>query len=126
MAKNDETHPNAPAFGAGPGSFRSAAPLGMNPDLDRWARPGPPGTEGASSSPVVDGGFAASLHSPRREEARQVALQTLRQGSRSADVQKLQRLLNVRLTPSQDLAVDGVFGPLTNQALLHFQKGVAI
>ena len=126
MAKNDETHPNAPAFGAGPGSFRSAAPLGMNPDLDRWARPGPLGMEGASASPVVYGDFAASLHSPRREEARQIALQTLRQGSRGADVQKLQRLLNVRLTPSQDLAVDGVFGPLTNQALLHFQKGVAI
>lgn len=97
----------------------------MNPDLDRWAHPGPLGIEGASSSTAVGSDFTASSHSPRRDEARQVALQALRQGSRGADVQKLQRLLNVRLTPSPDLTVDGVFGPLTNQALIHFQKGVA-
>jgi hypothetical protein len=45
MAKNNDIHPNAPAFGAGPGAFRSAAPLGMNPDMDKWMRPGPLGIE---------------------------------------------------------------------------------
>ena len=40
MAKNDDIHPNAPAFKAGNGAFRSAAPLGANPDMDKWMRPG--------------------------------------------------------------------------------------
>lgn len=40
MAKNDGTHPNAPAFYAGASAFRSAAPLGENPDMDKWMRPG--------------------------------------------------------------------------------------
>lgn len=45
MAKNDDIHPNAPAGGGGPGAFRSAAPMGANPGMDKWMRPGPLGTE---------------------------------------------------------------------------------
>lgn len=31
--------PNSPAAGGGTGAFRSAAPAGLNPDLDRWTSP---------------------------------------------------------------------------------------
>lgn len=45
MLRRDDIHPNAPAGGGGPGGFRSAGPLGTNPSLDKWMRPGPLGTE---------------------------------------------------------------------------------
>ena len=45
MAKPDEVHPNSPAGGGGNGSFRSAGPLGTNPGMDHWGRPGPLGTD---------------------------------------------------------------------------------
>ncbi len=50
----------------------------------------------------------------------------LRQGGRGLEVQKLRRQLNTRLTPSPKLAVDGVFGPLTRQALVQYQRGTSI
>lgn len=53
-------------------------------------------------------------------------VQVLRQGSQGAEVKKLQRQLNVRLTPSPGLAVDGVFGTHTFQAVLQYQRGVPI
>lgn len=40
MAENDDIHPNAPAGGGGPGAFSSAAPVGLNPEMDKWKRPG--------------------------------------------------------------------------------------
>jgi len=45
MAKNNDIHPNAPAGGGGPGAFRSAAPMGTTPDMDKWMHPGPLGTK---------------------------------------------------------------------------------
>lgn len=45
MVKDDDIHPNAPAGGGGPGAFRSASPMGMNPAMDKWMRPGPLGVE---------------------------------------------------------------------------------
>ena len=53
-------------------------------------------------------------------------VQVLRQGSQSADVQKLQRLLNIRLAPSPKLTVDGIFGPRTLQAVLQYQAALSI
>jgi hypothetical protein len=50
----------------------------------------------------------------------------LRQGSLGSEVQKLQRQLNVRLAPSPKLAVDGIFGPVTLQAVQQYQRGVSI
>jgi hypothetical protein len=41
-------------------------------------------------------------------------------------VQKLQRQLNVRLALSRNLAVDGIFGPVTLQAVQQYQSGVSI
>jgi hypothetical protein len=54
------------------------------------------------------------------------SLPELRQTSRGPDVQKMQRLLNACLAPSPNLAVDGIFGQITLQSVLQFQKGVSI
>ena len=43
MGTDNDLHPNSPAFKAGACGFKSAAPLGTNPDMDKWARPGPLG-----------------------------------------------------------------------------------
>ena len=45
MQSDNDIHPNAPAFKAGTSSFKSATPLGANPNMDKWMRPGPLGTE---------------------------------------------------------------------------------
>lgn len=90
-------------------------------------RPGPVGTEPASIFATNRLTSVASLASrtPRRKSAA-AKLQVLRQGSRGPEVQKLQRQLNARLTPSPKLVVDGVFGPLTLQVVLQYQKSVSI
>ncbi|GGY33278.1 peptidoglycan-binding protein [Pseudoduganella albidiflava] len=53
-------------------------------------------------------------------------IHVLREGSQGTAVQKLQRQLNARLTPSPRLAVDGQFGPRTHQAVLQYQRGISI
>jgi D-alanyl-D-alanine carboxypeptidase (penicillin-binding protein 5/6) len=47
---------------------------------------------------------------------------TLRRGDNGAAVERLQKLLNVRLDPSPALDVDGDFGPVTLSALRAFQR----
>jgi hypothetical protein len=61
MAGNDDIHPNAPAGGGGPGAFRSATPAGLNPEMDKWNRPGPLGTPagGASVKLAISGVIVA-------------------------------------------------------------------
>lgn len=54
------------------------------------------------------------------------AVQVLSQGSRGSEVKKLQRQLNVRLAPSPNLTVDGIFGPITHQAVRQYQRGMSI
>src|SRR4051812_31864631 len=81
-------------------------------------------------------GSSASLHAKTSvtpvatltasRPAAKVQLQLLRQGRRGPEVKKLQRLLNVRITPSPQLAVDGIFGPLTHQGVLQYQRGVFV
>jgi uncharacterized protein (TIGR02594 family) len=46
----------------------------------------------------------------------------LRRGSVGPEVRQLQTLLNSRLSPSPGLTVDGIFGPMTERAVLRFQK----
>src|SRR5262249_563009 len=41
-------------------------------------------------------------------------------------VGRLQRLINLRLAPTPPLRLDGLFGPLTHEAVLQYQMGVAI
>ncbi len=48
---------------------------------------------------------------------------TLHLGSVGAGVQQLQAQLNARFAPLSCLAVDGVFGPETYQAVMRFQSG---
>nr|WP_242508660.1 peptidoglycan-binding domain-containing protein [Rhodocyclus purpureus] len=61
-----------------------------------------------------------------RRKSSTAAVQVLQQGSRGSEVKKLQRQLNVRLLPSPNLTVDGIFGSITQQAVLQYQKGVSI
>ncbi len=46
----------------------------------------------------------------------------LRTGSTGAEVRDLQELLNFALSLQPLLAVDGIFGPKTNQRVIAFQK----
>lgn len=47
---------------------------------------------------------------------------TLNHGSQGSDVVDLQRLLNVKLRPSANLALDGKFGNHTRDAVIRYQK----
>jgi hypothetical protein len=47
---------------------------------------------------------------------------TIQFGSRGSEVQQAQRLLNTKTMPPPRLAVDGIFGPLTEAATRSFQK----
>ncbi len=40
MTNKSDIHINAPNGGGGPGAFRSATPLGINLDMDKWFSPG--------------------------------------------------------------------------------------
>ncbi|MCG3189015.1 MAG: hypothetical protein LKCHEGNO_01258 [Burkholderiaceae bacterium] len=51
---------------------------------------------------------------------------TVRIGSRGFDVAVVQLQLNLKGTPSPRLSVDGVFGPLTNAALVAFQRAARL
>jgi Putative peptidoglycan binding domain len=70
-----------------------------------------------------------SLHKPLASLASHTKpkrLPLLREGSRGTEVAKLQRLLNSRLSPSPSLAVDGIFGPLTREAVLRLQRAKSL
>lgn len=116
---------------------RKAGPIGTNPDGQelndgtliraRSPLPGPVGVTGVSSARSDELRSAAPGGLPaRRKRSAPAVLQALQRGSRGPQVQKLQRQLNARLTPHPRLVVDGIFGPLTQQAVLRYQKGVAI
>ena len=118
------------------GSCKSG-PLGCEPEVQNLndgthiralsPRPGPIGTKTSSIAGIKGKPSFVSFNMPAtRKKAVHVDLQILRQGNQGKEVQKLQRLLNVRLIPSQNLAIDGIFGLLTHQAVLQYQKGVAI
>lgn len=51
-----------------------------------------------------------------------MTIMILRRGSRDPSVNELQTLLNLRLTPSPNLKVDGIFGSKTRRAILLLQK----
>ena len=116
---------------------RKPGPVGLNPEIQDLndgtmirklsSRPGTIGMESASIALRSGKPSATSLatRTPRKQAA-PVEHQILRQGNRGPAVQKLQRLVNARLTPSPNLAIDGIFGPLTHQAVLQYQNGVSI
>jgi hypothetical protein len=83
MADNDHIHPDAPAGGGGPGGFRSPAPAGTTPGIDKGRVPGPlagaaPPVKLVISGKIVAGGdlsrntilavnkAAEKIHSPFR------------------------------------------------------------
>jgi hypothetical protein len=47
---------------------------------------------------------------------------TVRRGSRGDEVRKLQEILNRKMPDVSRLTVDGIFGPLTEKAVLEFQR----
>jgi hypothetical protein len=90
-------------------------------------RPGPAGSKTSIISSVQDKKLSnASFSNAGYKKAEQTKLLILRQSSRGAEVQKLQHLLNLRLLPSPNLPVDGVFDAATQQALIKYQQGIAI
>ncbi|HKX31855.1 MAG TPA: peptidoglycan-binding protein, partial [Blastocatellia bacterium] len=89
-------------------------------------RPGPVGAQGTSTTAQGPPPANSPPAQASGKKAMEVNLRVLRQGSRGPEVQKLQRQLNARLTPSPKLAVDGVFGPVTHQTVLQYQRGVSI
>ncbi len=108
-------------------SSRKPGPLGIGGSHDEIRdgtlvlqaspRPGP-----NQHIPPLAGGPAPA----KAKKLKAVQLPVLRLGSRGPDVMKLQRLLNVRLTPGPDLDVDGFFGPATGEAVRDFQRGAGI
>lgn len=77
------------------------------------SHPGPAG----GSAPVPHDTPPASPHSPSTGH-----FPPLQLGSKGPAVRDLQILLNSRLSPSPRLNPDGVFGHLTRQAVLAFQR----
>ena len=116
---------------------RKQGSLGMTPEVHnlndgtmvRGLSPRP-GTIGAPTAVIasLDGSRSVPAHMRRtsRNKAAQSKLQILRQGSQGPEVRALQRLINARLAPAPNLAIDGVFNPAVNQAVLQYQKGVAV
>lgn len=119
------------------GSSRKPGPIGISgqpEDLNDGTmiralspRPTPTGIDPASTGGRHRSTSLTTVPSkPVRRRTAASTLHVLRQGSRGSEVRKLQQQLNARLTPSPELAVDGIFGPLTRQAILHYQQGVHI
>src|SRR5262245_5024269 len=115
---------------------RNPKPLGTNPEVQSLndgtmvrrlsPRPGPVGKQASSIGVKAEKPAILPTTRSRRGRSSGVGLQVLKQGSRGPEVQKLQRLLNRRLTPSPKIAVDGLFGPSTHQAVIRYQQGVSI
>ena len=116
---------------------RKLGPLGLNPEIQDLSdgtmirglspHPGPNRVKVAS---IVNAHGKPSV-APRitpdsRKKTSKAEIPVLLQGNQGPNVKRLQQLLNSRITPSPKLAVDGMFGPLTHQAVLHYQKSISI
>lgn len=112
---------------------RKSGPLGLNPQTQhlndgtmiRQLSPHP-GTIGSKAASIASLEGRPSITRSHHKQASPTELQVLRQGSHGPEVKKLQRLINTRLMPSPQLAIDGVFSPLVTQAVLLYQKGVSV
>jgi len=122
--------------------FRVPGPIGRNqvpPSIDdgticRAASPlpGPSTSKRKSQQSPADLHWSANRQTPKTNaltpERKRIKfkkptpLETLRLGAQGEIVRKLQRLLNTRVSPNLGLAVDGMFGPKTREAVLAFQN----
>ena len=119
-------HPNAPAGGCGPGYSTIPGPQIGHSSPHQLPHPDSPVGRMLHHHEIND---AHTHHFPINVPQRKTAAaipKTVRRGDQGEDVQKLQRLLNAHLTPSPNLKIDGIFGPLTEQAVQQYQKGVSI
>src|SRR5262245_51712514 len=115
---------------------RNPKPLGTNPEVQDLndgtmvrrlsPHPGPVGRQASSLGIKDEKPVTLNIVLSRRVRSSGVGLQVLKQGSRGPEVQRLQRLLNRRLTPSPKLTVDGLFGNSTHQAVIQYQQGVSV
>ncbi len=123
---------------------RKPGPLGLQHEVKDLAdgtlsrrgsgRPGPIGSpagfSGHATATMVEA-TATYLSATKPPTAatvprKRVTIPVLREGSRGPEVEKLQSLLNSRFTPGPGLDVDGIFGPLTREAAVQFQRAKAI
>src|SRR5688572_9206186 len=112
---------------------RTPGPVGAGPkhrDLNGGTLAGagslPPGPVGTTSTARARAVAKPTAPLPRRGPRSALALAALRRGAQGPEVQKLQRQLNARLLPAPNLAVDGMFGPLTYRAVVEYQKAMRI
>jgi hypothetical protein len=66
------------------------------------------------------------MRSAQRWNIQQASLPLLRAQDQGDDVKKLQSFLNFRSDPRPPLNVDGIFGPLTRQAVVDFQTSRSV
>jgi len=64
-----DIHPDAPAGGGGRGRFRSAKPLGMHPELDRWRSPPPLGRNWLETAQLGSEGSLASTDAQAKDSS---------------------------------------------------------
>lgn len=117
---------------------REPGPLGGDPEvqdiddgtlvLGRSPRPGPVDRAPAFHAGIDTRSRRAVPPLPQASHGlpSQAKVHVLREGSQGVEVQKLQRQLNARLAPSPRLAIDGLFGPRTRDAVQQYQRGVSI
>ncbi len=76
---------------------------------------------GANAANYYSGGEVCPTNDCHEPEVR-FHKRILKRGSRGADVKKLQKLLNARGLSPHPIALDGVFGPTTLDAVKKFQR----
>lgn len=89
-------------------------------------RAGPLGSSADASAGRMEPPVAAVKAASARNVASRVDVHELRVGSAGSDVERLQRQLNARLAPSPPMDVDGIFGPVTQRALMQYQDSLSL
>lgn len=117
-------------------TFRTQGPLGQQPEPDPASRGAVPSQFGKHAPTnlrarqTTAGGLPSGAGTTRvalvRRTQGPAAVPVLRIGSAGNEVRKLQALLNIRLSPSPALRVDGSFGALTAAALTQTQRAASI
>jgi peptidoglycan hydrolase-like protein with peptidoglycan-binding domain len=90
----------------------------------RGLQPRPPAVTFFSRNP--DTRLQGMIRARFRTVPQRPKVKVLRKGFRGAEVQRLQKLLNLRTYPCPSLAVDGIFGPKTYDAVRRYQRAASL